>query len=335
MGPGETGNIRMEGDRWASWRARVEALSTEGSSATQRATGERNLNMSRPPFFHSSGLNSRDRLAARDFVHSPTNTRSAFPLGSRPTEVSHHTQVQERVNGLRAQIRASVASATPVRVNQPRSGSPSRADISGDFREAMDILSADGLSETTTRSLYDRYLERNGDRERFSTADDPGEAGTRFWPSRARYARRGRFPRQAEPAETGNLPRFRSSNTSNGQIRASSISPTRGNPERPGVASAILNERTARARAARDRAHRDRDFFMGEFPRFDVHHFTHRTGRNVGDYVVRVIVPPKFFWNYLLTMLSFHSARRRLRFFIREPDVVGINFGRSSTQGYA
>ena len=152
-------------------------------------------------------------------------------------------------------------------------------------------MSADGLSESTNRSLFNRYMEVNEDRERASALEENSEASSRFWASRARYARRGRLSAQDQPLDPSrlpnpHLPRLPPLNPLTVQGRSSSISPARRSVDRPSPSTAALN--TTRARAARARAHRDREFFMSDFPRFDVHHFTHRAGRNVGDYVVRI-----------------------------------------------
>lgn len=274
MGIPETPDVRMEGARWSSWRPRVDTMSTDGPSTLRDAPRERQS--SRTSFLHASGPVMQSYPAGEESSNSlPSVTRS-----SAIEDASRVAEVQERISSLRAQLRP------PASAHGLRPASSSRRNgISGDFREALDIMSADGLSESTTRSLFNRYVEANEDRERTSVAEDTSETGPRLFPSRARYTRRGRLPTEAEPSETSHLPRFRPTNPSTERTRTSSISPTRGSLDRiPGTSSAVLN--TARRSAARARAHRDQDFFMSDFPRFDIH-FAHRVRRNVGDYVVR------------------------------------------------
>lgn len=272
-GNADVSDVRMEEARWSSWRPRTETMSTDGHSTLQDAPRERPS--PRTSFLHSSGPAPQSYPVEEDPSNNlPTAPRSsAFQAGA----ASRQAEVQARINSLRAQIRPPPGASGPAHGLRPAS-SARRGGISGDFREALDILTADGLSESTTRSLFNRYLEANEDRERTSVADDTSEAGPRYFPSR-RYTRRGRLSTEAEPSETSHLPRFRPANPPTERTRTSSISPAR---VAPGVSAAALN--TAR-RAARARAHREQDFFMSDFPRFDIH-FAHRVRRNVGDYVV-------------------------------------------------
>ncbi|KAF7973616.1 hypothetical protein HWV62_14792 [Athelia sp. TMB] len=277
----EVPDVRVERQRWASWRSRMETMSTDAYSALQDIPMEQD---STRPYQHSPNSSLRNP-ASGDYA---TETRALPPSALfQPPATNHQAQVRERINSLRAQIRPSVGASSPTHAT--RSTSSARRSGASDFRESLDIMSADGLSESTNRSLFNRYMEVNEDRERASALEENSEASSRFWASRARYARRGRLAAQdqqaPEPSRLPNPhpPRLPPLNPLTVQGRSSSISPARRSIDRPSPSTAALN--TTRARAARARAHRDREFFMSDFPRFDVHHFTHRAGRNAGDYV--------------------------------------------------
>jgi hypothetical protein len=270
-------DIRAERD--PSWRNRMDShTAINHSTSPYPWENDHRLQMERVIAYDARMQLYRSQMISGD---SQPNTRTIPPSPPLFAEGEFHPQtdrsMEERVNShttIRARVRAQMDARTQARIDAQRA---ENAGTSG-FGEAMDILSADGLSNSTQRQFFDRYQRAReaADTDSISTVDnDPGESVSRFWPTRARYARRGRVFR---PSQSGESP-------TSSHTRSSSRSPTRNG----GSSSAVLADRAARLRATRERVQRDREFMLADFPRSDLLGFTQRAGRNMGDYMVRSI----------------------------------------------
>lgn len=221
-------------------------------------------------------------------VDGPSNSRLTSPSLTRHAETDLQAQdariLNSRMHGIQARVRAHMAQT---RVNTLGANNEEASDM----EQTADILNADGPNTSTQRGSLQQHrinryqVERNTDQERFSADNDIGEAGSRSWSARARYARRSRLYRPTQPVESATLISG-SAITSARQHRSLSHSPSRRNSNVERSVATAAADRTARIRAARERVQRDREF-MGDFPRHDPPNHTHRIVRNLGDYVVR------------------------------------------------
>jgi hypothetical protein len=211
------------------------------------------------------------------------NTRAIAPASPHfsggDIHVENDRMAEDTMNNRLASIQARVRAQTRINAQNVDNGG------TDGFAESMDILSADGLSSSTQRQFFNRYqIAREADADEFSAADN--EAGERLLSARARYARRGHFYRSGESAASAHPVGLGPSGRPH---RASSRSPTRngGSSERLAATATVFADRAARLRAAtRERVQREREFMHGDFPRFDLLHYS-RPARNMGDYVVR------------------------------------------------
>jgi hypothetical protein len=276
-------DIRTERNRLASWRARMDSSSAINHPASPYSLEDENR-LQRQRFHMNEARMQpyRNQMTSSGLVNAPPNTRAISPL-SQPVEsdvYAHSNRIVEerannRISSIRARVRAQMDARAQARIDAQRT---ENAGANG-FGEAMDILSADGLSNSTQRQFFDRYQRaRDTDTSGSSAVDaDLGESRSRFWPARTRYARRGRVYRPPQPDDSAISAQ-----------RASSQSPSRNrnSSERLAASAAALADRTARLRAPRERVHRDREFMLGDLPRFDLLHYTQRPVRNMGDYMV-------------------------------------------------
>ena len=245
-----------------------------------RLRGERfNANDARgQPYRNYAIPNSAANAPANTRVISPTQPQFAGVTVRSQTDRVNEGRTINHSTSIHARVRPQMDARNQARINARRA---ENASASG-FGEAMDIdvPGTDGLSNSQ-RQFFDRYQAREAtDHDEISPVDnDLGESGSRFWPTRARYARRGRY-RISHAGESA------ASGYSTRQYRASSHSPARNSSGSERLAATVA-DRAARLRAPRERVHREREFMLGDLPRFDLLHYTQRPGRNMGDYMVR------------------------------------------------
>lgn len=286
-------DIRAERDRWASWAVRMDS-GVDHPASEYAWEDENRLQQERFSAYDARLQPFRGHMVSNGPVDVPPNTRAISPALPRFADGDDDTQdgrtigerANNRMNNIQARVREIMDARAQARTNAQRT---ENAEADG-FDDAIDILRADDLSNSTQRQFFDRYhrARDTADTEGFSTAEnDLGEGGSRFWPARARYARRGRVYRPVHPGESTIAAHHGGLNSSTRQHRASSHSPTRNgsSSERLAATAAVLADRAARLRATRERVQRDREFMPGDFQRFNLIHYT-RPGRNMGDYIV-------------------------------------------------
>ena len=280
-------DVRAVRDHWVPRRDRMGSNGTTTHSISASLNSWEDEHRLQRERFHAYDARIqpyRNRVAGNGSPNNHAISPSLTHLADGDTRSGSDRTIEEmatdRVASVRARLRAQMDARAQARINAQRT-----ENVGADnFGEAMDILSADGLSNSTQRQFFDQYQRaRDTDTDGFSAVgNDPGESGPRFWPARARNPRRARVYRPSQSGESANI------SAADRQQRPSPQSAT-GNSsssERLAATAAVLAERTARLRASRERVRRDREFMLGDLPRFDLVHFT-RPGRNMGDYVVR------------------------------------------------